>query len=77
MSSNDIDRIRSLLYLYFDAAEFKLKSRLVSITERILYSSKNISYNEAVKILEIKDKIETVEQISKEIYSLLDGLQPE
>lgn len=73
MSDQEINRIRALIYLYFDAAETKLHNKLNSITDRILLNCRNMSYDDAVKILQIKDKIEVVEQIEKELYSLLDG----
>lgn len=74
MSNEDIARLRSLIYLYFEAAESKLHNRLNNITERILLNTRKISYDDALKILEIKDKIEIIEQIEKELYSIIDGL---
>lgn len=74
MSNDDIARLRSLIYLYFEAAESKLHNRLNNITERILLNTRKISYDDALKILVIKDKIEIIEQIEKELYSLIDGL---
>ncbi len=74
MSNEDAARLRSLIYLYFDAAETKLHNRLNNITERILLNTRKISYDDALVILQIKDKIEIIEQIEKELYHLIDGL---
>lgn len=65
---------RSLMYLYFDACEYKLQSRLTSITDRILLNTRCVSYDEAVEIISLIDRIETVRKISTELYRLLDGI---
>lgn len=77
MSKEEIDRIRALIYLYFEALEFRVKSELDNKTDRILLNSRNITYDDAVKILSLKDKIEIMAVIEKELYQLLDDISGE
>ena len=72
MSDKDVARIKSLLYLYFDAAEAKHRERFNSIRDRILMNGRNISYEDAVKILEVKHKLDIIDLMYHEICSLLD-----
>lgn len=65
--------IKTLLYLYFDAAEYKLRVRLDSITQRILLNGRKIPYEDALKILSLMDRLEFLQQVERELYKLLDG----
>ena len=69
MSLND----RSILYLYFDAARFRLEQEYMKITNRIMYDSKHIVFYEDIyKLLDLKTKLDFLNQIEKEIYKLLN-----
>lgn len=74
LSKEDIARIRALIYLYFDAIEIRYKNDMQHKIDRILMNGRNLSYDDALKILQLKDKVEILEQIEKELYQLLDSL---
>lgn len=65
--------IKTLLYLYFDAAEYKLRVRLDSITQRLLLNGRKIPYEDALMILSLMDRLEFLQQVERELYKLLDG----
>lgn len=74
MDNEDLARIRALIYIYFEALEYKISTELNSKIDRILLNTRKISYDDAIKILQLKDKIEIIEKVEKELYELLDGI---
>ena len=74
LSKEEIARIRALIYLYFDAIEIRYKNEMNNKIDHILLNGRNLSYDDAIKILKLKDKVEILEQIEKELYQLLDSL---
>lgn len=46
----------TLLYLYFDALEMSVKSRIDDITSRLIRSNVSISYNELCELLRLSAK---------------------
>lgn len=74
LSKEEIARIRALIYLYFDSIEIRYKNEMENKIDVILMNGRNLSYEDAIKILKLKDKIEILEVIEKELYQLLDSL---
>lgn len=74
MGNEDLARIRALIYIYFEALEYKISTELNSKIDRLLLNTRKISYDDAIKILQLKDKIEIIEKVEKELYELLDGI---
>ena len=74
LSKEEIARIRALIYLYFDGIEIRYKNEMQNKIDRILMNGRNLSYDDAIKILKLKDKVEILETIEKELYQLLDSL---
>lgn len=74
LSKEEIARIRALIYLYFDAISIRYKDEMNNKIDRILINGRNLSYDDAIIILKLKDKVEILEQIEKELYQLLDSL---
>lgn len=74
MSKEEIARIRALIYLYFEGLEIRYINEMNDKVDRILLNGRNLSYDDAVKILQLKDKVEVLGVIEKELYQLLDGL---
>lgn len=74
MSKEEIARIRALIYLYFEGLEIRYLNEMNDKVDRILLNGRNLSYDDAVKILQLKDKVEVLGVIEKELYQLLDGL---
>lgn len=74
LSKEEIARIRALIYLYFDGIEIRYKNEMSHKIDRILMNGRNLSYDDAIKILKLKDKVEILETIEKELYQLLDSL---
>lgn len=73
MRVDDIDSLYSLLYLYFDALEYRIQVEVDNISNRLIYNPKKITYDEAVKLLQLKDKLEIIRVISLELHELLDS----
>lgn len=69
-----LSRVRALIYLYFDALEFKVSSELQNKTDILLLNGRSLSYDDALKILHLKDKIEILRTIEKELYEVLDSI---
>ncbi len=74
LSKEDIARIRALIYLYFDGIEIRYKDEMENKIDRILMNGRNLSYDDAIKILKLKVRVEILETIEKELYELLDSL---
>lgn len=70
-----LDKTRALIYLYFDALEYKVGQELNNKCDRIIMNGRKISYEDAIKILQLKDKLEIMAVIEKELNELLDGLR--
>ena len=73
MRVDDIDSLLSLLYLYFDALEYRIQVEVDNISNRLIYNPKKLTYVEAVKLLQLKDKLEIIRVISMELHELLDS----
>ena len=73
MRVDDIDSLYSLLYLYFDALEYRIQVEVDNISNRLIYNPNKITYDEAVKLLQLKDKLEIIRGISLELHELLDS----
>ena len=73
MRVDDIDSLYSLLYLYFDALEYRIQVEVDNISNRLIYNPNKITYDEAVKLLQLKDKLEIIRAISLELHELLDS----
>ena len=73
MRVDDIDSLLSLLYLYFDALEYRIQVEVDNISNRLIYNPKKLTYDEAVKLLQLKDKLEIIRVISMELHELLDS----
>ena len=74
LSKEYIAKIRTLIYLYFDALEYRISLELDNKTNRLLYNPKKLSYDDAVKILQLRDKLEILHVIEMELYQLLDSI---
>lgn len=66
-----MNRIHTLLYLYFDAQQYKTKSRIVDLTNRLLRSPHPITYSELSELLQLVAKLETLEKVEKDLYDLI------
>lgn len=77
MSREDVDRIIALLYLYFDALEYRVSVEMDNIANRLLHCPNKITYDEAVKLLQLHDKLEIMRTIDKELHELLDSMRHE
>ena len=67
-------KVRTLIYLYFEALEFRVGQELANKTDRLLYNGRKLSYEDAIKILQLKDKLEKMAVIEKELNELIDGI---
>lgn len=67
-------RVRALIYLYFDALEFKVGQELNNKCDILILNGRKLSYEDAIKILQLKDKLEILAVIEKELNELLDGI---
>lgn len=70
-----LDKTRALIYLYFDALEYKVGQELNYKCDRLIMNGRKLSYEDAIKILQLKDKLEIMAVIEKELNELLDGLR--
>lgn len=61
----------TLLYLYFDALELSVKSRIDDITSRLIRSTVPITYNELCELLRLSAKQEIIKKIELDINNLL------
>lgn len=70
-----LSRVRALIYLYFEALEYKVSTELQRKTDRLLFNGRALSYEDAVKILQLKDKLEIMKKIEIELNQVLDGIR--
>lgn len=61
----------TLLYLYFDALEMSVKSRIDDMTSRLIRSTVPITYNELAELLSLTAKQEIIKKIELDINNLL------
>ncbi len=66
-----MDRIHTMLYLYFDASQSKLKNRINDIVNRLLRSSMPVTYADLSELLKLHAQLEYSVRVERELYDML------